>query len=166
MDYVEKKIYRFYNYTIIFRCSCRDNNITRKRTTRRHFPKTRYGKKLNLKELNKQFYKEVDKYKLSNIVCLDEISVHVQMKPQYSRCELGKCCVQKTTNNNVFKKFTLLVAINSKGVIRWILYKNGGITAERLIDFIEMFIKNKIKNWLIIMDNAGAHRNKLIQKLI
>ena len=88
----------------------RDNNITRKRTTRRHFPKTRYGKKINLKELKKQFYKEIDKYKLSNIVCLDEISFHVQIKPQYSRCELGKRCVQKTTNNNVFKKFTLLVS--------------------------------------------------------
>jgi transposase len=144
----------------------RDQNITRKRTTRRHFPKTRYGKTINLKEMNTTFYKEVDKYELSKIVCLDEISVSVQMKPNYSRCELGKRCLQKTTNNNVFKKFTLLVAINSKGVIGWILYKNGGITAERLIDFIEMFIKNKIKNCLIIMDNAGAHRNKLIQKSI
>ena len=87
----------------------RDQNITRKWTTRRHFPKTRYGKKFNLKELNTKFYKEVDKYDLSKIVCLDEISVSVQMKPNYSRCELGKRCVQKTTNNNVFKKYTLII---------------------------------------------------------
>ena len=52
-------------------------------------------KKINLKELNKKIYKEVDKYDLSKIVCLDEISVSVQMKPNYSRCELGKRCVQK-----------------------------------------------------------------------
>ena len=31
----------------------RDNNITRKRTTRRHYPETRYGKSINLK---KEFY--------------------------------------------------------------------------------------------------------------
>ena len=57
------------------------------------------------------------------------------MKPNYSRCELGKRCVQKTTNNNVFKKYTLLVAINYKGVIGWTLYKEGGIIAKRLILF-------------------------------
>ena len=144
----------------------RDQNITRKRTTRRHFPKTRYGKKINLKEMNTKFYKEVDKYNLSKIVCLDEISVSVQMKPNYSRCALGKRCVQKTTNNNVFKKYTLLVAINYKGVVGWILYKEGGITAERLIIFLDKFIKNKLKNCLIIMDNAGAHRNKIIKNYI
>ena len=142
----------------------RDQNITRKRTTRRHFPKTRYGKTINLKELNTKFYKEVDKYNLSKIVCLDEIFVSVQMKPNYSRCELGKRCVQKTTNNNIFKKYTLLVAINYKGVVGWILYKEGGITAERLILFLDKFINNKIKKHLIIMDNAGAHRNKIIKK--
>jgi len=144
----------------------RDQNITRKRTTRRHFPKTRYGKTINMKELNTKFYKEVDKYDLSKIVCLDEISVTVQMKPNYSRCELGKRCVQKTTNNNVFKKYTLLVAINYKGVIGWNLYKEGGITAERLILFLDKFINKKMKKHLIIMDNAGAHRNKIIKKNI
>ena len=37
----------------------RDNNITRKRTRHKHFPKIRYGKKINKKiELNK-FHKEI-----------------------------------------------------------------------------------------------------------
>ena len=66
--------------------------------------------------MNTKFYKEVDKYNLSKIVCLDKIFVSVQMKPTYSRCELGKRCVQKTTHN-VFKKYTILVAINYKGVV-------------------------------------------------
>lgn len=92
--------------------------------------------------MNTKFYKEIDKYDLSKIVYLDEISVTVQMKPNYSRCELGKRCVQKTTNNNVFKKYTLLVAINYKGVIGWTLYKEGGITAEKLILFLDKCNRN------------------------
>ena len=63
------------------------------------FQKHDMVKKINLKELNTKFYKEVDKYDLSKIVCLDEISVRVQMKLNYSRCELGKRCVQKTAKN-------------------------------------------------------------------
>ena len=50
--------------------------------------------------------------------------------------------VQKTTNNNVFKKYTLLVAINYKGVIGWTLYKEGGITAEKLILFLDKCNRN------------------------
>ena len=73
---------------------------------------------------------------------------------------------KRTTNNNVFKKYTLLVAINYKGVFGWTLYKEGGITAERLILFLDKFINNKMKKHLIIMDNAGAHRNKIIKKNI
>ena len=32
---------------------------------------------------------------------------------EYSKCKLGKRCVLKTDDNNVFKKITLLVAINN-----------------------------------------------------
>ena len=44
-----------------------DQNITRKRTTRRHFPKKKtYGKKINLKDLNKK----------DNIELLEKITGH------------------------------------------------------------------------------------------
>lgn len=33
----------------------RDNNITRKRTTKRHYPETRYGKTVNLKKKSINF---------------------------------------------------------------------------------------------------------------
>ena len=36
-----------------------------------------------------------------------ETSVNAQIPFNYSRCELGKRCVSKTINNNVFQKFTL-----------------------------------------------------------
>ena len=50
----------------------RDNNITRKRTRHKHYPKERYGKATNIKQDLDNFYKEVAKYKLNKIICLDE----------------------------------------------------------------------------------------------
>jgi len=39
----------------------------------------------------------------------------------------------------------------------------GGMNSERMIQFIDKFINNKIKNCLIIMDNGGSNKNKLIK---
>lgn len=115
----------------------RDNNITRKRTKIRHYPKTRYGKSIDfIKEL-KEFYKKVSKINLSKIISVDETSIHAQIINNYSRCELGKRCVKKTTNNAVFKKYTLICAINHKGIIGWELYEQGGINSERMVEFIK-----------------------------
>mgnify|MGYP006420188889 CR=1 FL=1 len=121
----------------------RDNNITRKRTTRRHYPETRYGKAINLKSEIKKFYSVVDKFTLDKIICLDEISIHAMMRPSYSRCELGKKCVMKTTNNTVFIKYTIIAAISSNGVIGWKMYKKGGMTGERMVEFINDLSQHK-----------------------
>lgn len=141
----------------------RDNNITRKRTTKRHFPDTRYGKKLDLKKELKLFYSVIDSFPLNKIISLDEISVHAMMKPNYSRCELGKRCVMKTTNNKVFTKYTILASISSNGVIGWTMYEKCGMTGERLVSFLNTFVLGKYKNHLIILDNAGSHRNKNVK---
>ena len=61
-------------------------------------------------ELNK-FYSRVKQFPMNKIICLDETSVGSALKPTYSRCELGRRCVIKTSNQFVFRKFTLLVAI-------------------------------------------------------
>jgi len=63
------------------------------------------------------FYKEVSKYPIDKIICLDETSIGSHLKPAYSRCYIGKRCVIKTDNNFVFRSFTLLVAINNKNVL-------------------------------------------------
>ena len=144
----------------------RDNNITRKRTAVRHYPKTRYGKPVNLSKDMKKFYSIVDKFSINKIICLDEISIHAMMKPSYSRCALGKRCVMKTKNNKVFTKYTILAGISSKGVIGWKIYEKGGMTGERMVEFIENFINGKFTNHLIIIDNAGAHKNKSVQTAI
>lgn len=145
----------------------RDNNITRKRTRVRHYPDTRYNKPINLNNLMKTFYEEVDKYALNKIISIDETSIHAEMTNNYSRCELGRRCVKKTKDNRVFRKFTLVCAINNKKIIGWTLYENGGMNGERMVQFIDDFIVGKYKKHLIIMDNGGAHKNvKVKEKII
>ena len=39
------------------------------------------------------------------------------MASNYSCCDLGKRCVKKTADNRVFTKYTLVCAMNSKGII-------------------------------------------------
>lgn len=74
----------------------RDNNITRKRTKLKHFPKTRFGKPINLKDELKIFYKKVDEYDINKIICLDETSIQPYMVPEYCRSKLGTKCIDKT----------------------------------------------------------------------
>ena len=80
--------------------------------------------------------------------------------------ELGKRCVVKTESQEVFKKYTGIFAISSKGVIGYEVYKKGGIDSNRMVDFINKFINGKYKNKLIILDNASSHRNQLVKDVI
>jgi transposase len=144
----------------------RDNNITRKRTRHEHYPKERYGKPTDIKKELKAFYKEIDKYSLDKIISLDETSIKPAMYLPYSKCDLGKRCVVKTDDNYVFRKFTLLCAISNSKCIGATLYKEGGMTKERFVEFLEANIFNKYKNHLIILDNAGSHNNEYVKQAI
>ena len=144
----------------------RDNNKTRKRTRHEHFPKERYKKPIEKQtELNK-FYSRVKQFPMNKIICLDETSVGSALKPTYSRCELGRRCVIKTSNQFVFRKFTLLVAISNSKCVGKELYEKGGMTKERLLEFLEKYVFSKYKDHLIILDNAGSHNNELIKNAI
>lgn len=144
----------------------RDNNLTRKRTRHEHFPVTRYGTSINKKKELDKFYKKVDEYKLNKIISLDETSIKPSMLKEYSRCKLGKRCVVKTDDSYIFRKFTLLVAIKNSKCVGWKLYEKGGMTKERLVEFLEEFVFEKYKNHLIILDNAGSHRNNYVKDAI
>ncbi|HIF48628.1 MAG TPA: IS630 family transposase [Cytophagales bacterium] len=144
----------------------RDNNKTRKRTRHEHFPITKYKKPVDKKEELNFFYKEVSKYKLNNIISLDETSISPAMIAEYSRCSSGQRCIVKTDDSFFFRKFTLLVAITNSKCIGWILYEKGGMTKERLVEFMNTFIFNKYKKYLIILDNAGSHRNTFVKDAI
>jgi len=144
----------------------KDNNITLKLTRLRHEPIKRFGKKINIKSKLKEFYEEISKYKLKDIICIDETSINALQKRNHCYNEIGKRCVIKTHSQEVFKKYTCIFAINNKGVIGWKLYRKGGIDTDRLKHFLKKHITRKYKNKLIILDNASSHRNDKIKKLI
>ena len=144
----------------------RDNNKTRKRTRHEHFPKERYKKPIEKQSEMNNFYSKVKQYPLDKIICLDETSVGSALKPTYSRCNLGRRCIIKTSNQFVFRKFTLLVAISNSKCVGKELYEKGGMTKERLLEFLEKYVFPKYKNHLIILDNAKSHNNELIKSAI
>jgi len=144
----------------------KDNNITLKITRLRHEPEKRFGKPVNINENIKEFYETVKQYKLEDIICIDETSVKSLQKRNHCYSEMGKRCVIKTQSQEVFKKYTGVFAISTKGVLGWDLYEKGGINTDRLVDFLETHITNKYKNKLIILDNASSHRNEQIKELI
>jgi transposase len=144
----------------------RDNNKTRKRTRHEHFPKERYKKPIEKENEMNKFFTEVRKFPINKIICLDETSVGSALKPTYSRCNLGKRCIIKTSNQFVFRKFTLLVAISNTKCVGKELYEKGGMTKERLLEFLEKHIFPNYKDHLIILDNAGSHNNELIKNAI
>lgn len=151
--------------TQIFRV-INDNNITLKLTRIRHEPVKRFGKDININSKIKEFYDELKKYKIEDIICIDETSIKSLQK--WNRCysNKGKRCVIKTQSQEVFKKYTGVFAISVNGVVNWDLYEKGGISTDRLIEFLEHNITSKLRNKLIILDNASAHRNERIKALV
>ena len=126
----------------------------------------RFGKDIDVKDQLKKFYKEVGKYKLEDIICIDETSIKSLEKRHHCYSELGKRCIIRTQSQEVFKKYTGIFAICSEGVLGWKLYEKSGIDSNRLVEFLEAHITSKYKNKLIILDNASSHRNDKIKKLI
>ena len=90
----------------------------------------------------KTFYKEIKKYKLDNIISIDETSISTSLSVNYCREELGKRCIIKTDNNQVFKKYSLVVAISNKKCLGYKLYEEGSVNSERFNNFLTKILKN------------------------
>ena len=144
----------------------RDNNITLKLTRIRHEPIKRFGKDIDINSKIKEFYEEVKKYKMEDIICIDETSIKSLQKRNHCYSNKGKRCVIKTQSQDVFKKYTGIFAISVNGVEGWDLYEKCGINTERLVEFLQKFITEKYKNKIIILDNASAHKNDTIRELV
>jgi hypothetical protein len=142
------------------------NNITLKMTRIRHEPVKRFGKDIDINKSIKEFYDEVKKYNIDDIICIDETSVKSLQKRNHCYSEKGKRCVIKTQSQEVFKKYTGIFAISVNGVEGWDLYEKSGINADRMVEFLEANITNKFKNKLIILDNASSHRNPKVKEVI
>jgi len=143
----------------------RDNNITRKRATFKHFPKTYRGNIRNEQKELKEFFDVINKFKLEDIISIDETSVSTSLTHNYCRAFVGDRCVKKTTNNEVFKKYSLVVAINNKKCIAHELYQNGAVNAERFNDFLKN-ICSKVRGKLFVLDNGQIHKKESTKQII
>jgi len=143
----------------------RDNNITRKRATFKHFPKTYRGNIRNEQQELKEFFDVINQFKLEDIISIDETSVSTSLTHNYCRAFLGDRCIKKTTNNEVFKKYSLVVAINNKKCIASELFQNGAVNAERFNDFLKQ-ICSKVKGKLFVLDNGQIHKKESTKQII
>ena len=143
----------------------RDNNITRKRATFAHFPKTYKGQIRNEKQELKYFFEVIKQYKLDDIISIDETSISTSLSFNYCRNSLGKRCIIKSDNNFKFKKFSLLVAIDNKKCISYKLYDKGSVNGNRFNEFLKDLCSN-IKNKLIILDNGKIHKTEETKNII
>jgi len=114
----------------------RDNNKIRKRLRHIHQPTTYRGRKRNHNKEITDYLAKVKEYKIYHIIAIDETVIYAELHTIYGRCDLGKRCSYKTTDNKVFNKYSLLIAINIKGVVGWKLYEEEVVNSERLKDFI------------------------------
>ena len=142
----------------------RDNNITRKRATFEHFPKTYRGEPRDEEAELKAFFKEIKKYNLDDIISIDETSVSTSLGFNYCRNELGERCIIKTDNNAIFTKYSL-VAITNEKCLGYLLYQKGAVNSERFDEFIKVICEN-VKNKLIILDNGQIHKKESTRKII
>lgn len=140
----------------------RENNKTMKRTRHSHFPNIRYDKPIFKQTELSKFYSGISKYPINKIISIDETAIRPVMMNEYSRCELGRRCVFKTNDTFMFRKYTLLVAISNTKCIGWTMFEKGAMNKERLVEFMKECIFRKYKDHLIVMDNAGGHRNNYV----
>ena len=144
----------------------RDNNRTRKRLRHIHEPLTYRGKERNHAKEISDYYAEMNGKDIDKIIALDETAIYASLHGTYGRCELGRRCAYKTTDNKIFKKYSLLIAIHTKGVVGWELYEEGAVNSERLTAFIQKYITDSFEHNTIIMDNAGFHKTQEVKQEI
>jgi transposase len=128
-----------------------------KKVKLKHKPNTCYDKVKDVNILLKEFYLTVHKFKIKDIICIDETSLSSFLIRNYGYSKKGKRCVIQTNNQNVFKKYT--------GILSYTIYSKGGMNSNRLIEFLNKFLSEQ-KNKLIILDNASSHKNRLVQNTI
>lgn len=144
----------------------KQNHVSLKLTNIRHQPVKRFGKDIDINKNLKAFYKEIKKYSIDDIICIDETSINALQKRNRCYSEVGKRCTITTSSQEVFKRYTAIMAISSEGVVGWKLYEKGGMDSDRLIDFLDEYVTSKYRNKLIILDNASCHRNERVKEVV
>jgi hypothetical protein len=108
----------------------RDNNHTIKRVKESHKPVKRFNKPINNEENIATFYHTVKQY-INDIICIDETSLKSFMRRNYCRSKIGSRCII-TNSQEVFKKYTGIFAISTKGCEGLEVYSEGILLTRRL----------------------------------
>lgn len=135
----------------------KDIPFSKKKWTIRHYPKQRYGKELDLERDKEQFFHELRKFRLEDMIALDETSIQLGMSRGKARCYIGQRCIKRTDNNAVFQRFSLLMAISMERIEGWYL-KKGAIQTEDLHKFLKRILEKKRTQKLVVLDNAPIHK--------
>lgn len=143
----------------------RDNNITRKRAVFSHFPVLFRGKPRDKKKEMAEFFEVINKYELDDIISIDETSIKPGMFLKYCRGKLGQRCEIKTDTNEIYKKYSLIVAISNKQCLGYKIYDEGSVNAERFEEFLQSITKDR-QNKLFVLDNAQIHKRPNVKDII
>jgi len=100
---------------------------------------------------------------IDNVVSIDESAFYKEMATCRGWCKKG-CKLKITKSKLRFKRYSLLMAINSKRIIDYILVE-GSINATIYKDFITNLIP-KINETNLLMDNASIHKTAALKQLL
>ena len=81
----------------------KDNYISLKLTHIRHEPNKRFGKDVNINEKLKEFYQEIKKHDIKDIISIDETSINALQKRNHCYNNVGKRCVITTQSQEIKK---------------------------------------------------------------
>ena len=98
----------------------KDNNVSLKLTHIRHEPNKRFGKDININEKLKEFYKEIKKHNIKDIICIDETSINALQKRHHCYNDVGKLNIYIICNANyiniAFAFLILIIVIFAKQI--------------------------------------------------
>ena len=112
-----------------------------------------YGREQSLRKCANS--NNVSKSSVSNWVCVAKGLTPIKKKLQKS----NKYKHVKLLISNYVQQSPLVCA-------SWTLYESGEMTGIRMSEFIKNFIQNKYNNYLIIMNNGGAHKKECVKETI
>ena len=93
----------------------------------------------------KKCYKNIRKNRTNNIICINKTFLNSLIICQKDHSIIGTKYVIKTTNQEVFKRYVGIFAISSSTFVSYKIYKQGRINGERLLEFLQVILKDKKK---------------------
>lgn len=109
-------------------------------------------------EIVQNFCNKYKELKDDEIVCIDEAGFHVGDHGRYGYAKCGKRIYKHASRTLRKSKFTLIMAISSKGVVDYKIIPNSCKKPD-FIEFINELPTEKVNGKTIVMDNISFHHS-------